>query len=281
MPGLSGVDSGAVDKFLNMLTVEKILSSLLLLILCIVIIKISMRIIKRVMKHTPLDKRLEKFILTSLRVVMYVVTVIIVAQTLGIPSTSLVALLSVGALAVSLAVQGMLSNVAGGMMLLTSRPISLGDYVEVAGVTGYVDEVGMLYTKLHTDDGQMIMLPNSSISNERITNFTTLGRRRIVLSIGTSYDAAVEDVRAALLEAAANVPELLDDPAPEVCVNAYLDSAIEFHIYAWCPWNIYRPTRQKLNETVKAALDQRGIEIPYNHLNVHIMQDSCMTVDQK
>ena len=207
------VDLSSLSKLLGHLTLESVLSSLLTLLVCLIVIKILSRLLQRILRRTQLDERLQKFLLSGLRILGYIVTVIIVAQSLGIPSTSLVALLSVASLAVSLAVQGLLSNVAGGMMLLTSRPISLGDYVEVAGVTGYVDEIGMVYTKLHTDDGQVIMLPNSSISGERITNYSTLGRRRIVLSIGVSYDAAVPEVRTALLEAAASIETLLDDPA--------------------------------------------------------------------
>ena len=144
------VDLSALSKLLGHLTLESVLSSLLTLLVCLIVIKILSRLLQRILRRTQLDERLQKFLLSGLRILGYIVTVIIVAQSLGIPSTSLVALLSVASLAVSLAVQGLLSNVAGGMMLLTSRPISLGDYVEVAGVTGYVDEIGMVYTKLHT-----------------------------------------------------------------------------------------------------------------------------------
>lgn len=281
MPSLGSIDTSAVNKFLGKLTVETVCSSLLILITCIIIIKLVTHILRRILKHTPLDARLEKFLLTGIRVVLYVITIIIVAQSLGVPTTSLIALMSVGALAVSLAVQGMLSNVAGGMMLLTSRPISLGDYVEVAGVSGFVHEIGILYTKLDGIDGESIMLPNSSISSERITNYTALGRRRIALSIGASYDAAIEDVRTALNDAIAHTDGLLTDPVPEVRVNAYLDSSIEYHVYAWCPAENYRVLRQVLTEQVKIAFDHYGIEIPYNHLNVHIMHDSTLKLEKK
>ena len=280
MPSLDSIDANAVNKFLGKLTIENICSSLLILIICIILIKLVTRLLRRILKHTPLDDRLKKFLLTGVRVVLYVITVIIVAQSLGVPTTSLIALMSVGALAVSLAVQGMLSNVAGGMMLLTSRPITLGDYVEVAGVSGFVNEIGILYTKLDGIDGESIMIPNSSISGERITNYTALGRRRIALSIGASYDAAIEDVRKALNDAIAHTDGLLKEPTSEVRVNAYLDSAVEYHVYAWCPAENYRVLRQVLTEEVKIAFDQYGIEIPYNHLNVHIMNDSTLRVEK-
>ena len=123
------------------------------------------------------------------------------------------------------------------------------------------------------------MLPNSSISGERITNYSTLGRRRIVLSIGVSYDAAVPEVRTALLEAAASIETLLDDPAPVVYVTAYQESCIEYTIYCWCVWDVFLSTKLKLNEAVKRALDQHHIEIPYNYLNVRILDGSAAPPD--
>lgn len=275
----STIDVSAVTGFLNMLTLDKVFSAVIIFLIGLLITKIILRILRGIFKRSDyLDERLEKFILTGVRTVLLIVTLIIVAQSLGIPTTSLVALLSVGALAVSLAVQGMLSNVAGGMTLLTSRIIGLNDLVEVAGVTGTVTEIGLLYTKLQTADGQTVMLPNASISGEKIVNYTTLGRRRVVLSIGASYDAAVSDVREALLEAAAQIGDVHEEPAPYVVVSAYLDSAIEYTIYLWCNWDAYTTVRQTLNERAKEALDRRGIEIPYNHLNVHIMNDSSVKI---
>ena len=272
------IDLSSLSKVLGKLTAETVLSSLFLLCVCLIVIKIFTHLIQRILQRTQVDNRLQKFLLNGIKVLGGVVTVIIVAQSLGVPSTSLVALLSVASLAVSLAVQGLLSNVAGGMLLLTSRPISLGDYVEVAGVTGTVEEIGMVYTKLRSDNGQIIMLPNSSISSERITNYSVLGRRRIVLPIGVSYDAAADDVRKALLEAASQFDVLLSDPAPAVYVTAYQESCIEYTLYCWCDWSVYFSTKMKLNEAIKAALDKYHMEIPYNHLNVHILQDSTLEV---
>ena len=279
---LPTIDTGALNKFFDMLTVEKIIYSILILLVCLLVIKITLKILRRFFDRTDyLDARLEKFIVTAIRTILLLITVIIVAQNLGVPMTSLVALLSVGALAVSLAVQGMLSNVAGGMMLLTSRIISIDDLVEVAGVTGTVSEVGVLYTKLRTADGQLIMLPNSSISTEKITNYSTLGQRRITILIGASYDAAAADVRKALLEAAEGIEGILPDPAPVVYVNAYQESCIEYALYAWANVADYWNARCALNEAAKTALDNYQIEIPYNHLNVHILNDSTLKVQQE
>lgn len=270
------IDLSFLDGALSGITLHGIVSAVINLVICLIVIRILTSLARRAIRHTQLDDRLQRFFMTGLRTLLYVVTVIIVAQSLGIPSSSLIALLGVASLAISLAIQGMLSNLAGGIMLLTSRPIVLGDLAEIAGVTGVVDEIGLMYTKLHTADGQIIMLPNSSISSEKITNYTTLGQRRITVTVGASYDAPTADVRAALLEAAANTEHLLSDPAPAAYVNAYLDSSIEYVLYAWSTADDYWVTHFILTEAVKTSFDRHGIEIPYNHLNVHIMNDGSL-----
>lgn len=274
------VDISTLTSLLGGLTLQNVVYALITLLVCLVVIRILMSVVRRTIRHTQLDERLQKFLLTGLKALMYIVTFIIVAQSLGIPSSSLVALLGVASLAVSLAVQGMLSNLAGGIMLLTSRPISLGDLAEIAGVTGTVEEIGLMYTKLYTADGEIVMLPNSNISAEKITNYTTLGQRRITVTVGVSYEAAVADVRAALLEAAAQTEHLLADPAPAAYVNAYQDSCVEYVLYAWATADDYWVTHFVLTETVKEIFDRRKIEITYNHLNVHLMKDSTLTVQK-
>ena len=273
-------DLSALTNLLGNLTLKNIFTTLITLLVCLIVIRILTTAIRRILNHTQLDARIQRFALTGLKTLLYLVTVIIIAQTLGVPSSSLVALLSVATLAVSLAIQGMLSNVASGMILLTSRPITLGDLAEIAGVTGVVDEINLMYTKLHTADGQIVMLPNSSISNEKIINYTTLGQRRITILVGASYDAAVADVRKALMEAAENTSRLLPDPAPVAYVNAYQDSCIEYALYAWCSAQDYWNTHFVLNEAVKTAFDKYGIEMTYPHLNVHVMDDSHLKVEK-
>ena len=147
------IDLSGLPDILGDLTLKNIASAAVTLLVCLIVIRILLRIIRRALRHTQVDERLQKFLLTGLKALMYIVTVIIVAQSLGVPSSSLVALLGVASLAVSLAIQGMLSNLAGGIMLMTSRPISLGDLAEIAGVTGNVEEIGLMYTKLRTADG--------------------------------------------------------------------------------------------------------------------------------
>lgn len=209
--------------------------------------------------------------LIAVRLVLWVVTVLITADQLGIPVTSLVALLSVLSLAVSLAVQNVLANVAGGLVLLVTKPFAVGDYVDTPCGAGTVKDLTLTYTYLDTPDGLRIAAPNSSISAGKITNYTALGTRRIEHAVSASYDAPVQTVRQALLDAVARTPGLLDKPAPEVYVNAYGESGIEYVVRAWARTDDYWPAYYALLEGIKTAFDQRSVEVPYNHLNVHIV----------
>ena len=214
---------------------------------------------------------MRKYLVQSVRLVLWVVTVLITADQLGIPVTSLVALLSVLSLAVSLAVQNVLANVAGGLVLLVTKPFAVGDYVDTPCGAGTVKDLTLTYTYLDTPDGLRIAAPNSSISAGKITNYTALGTRRIEHAVSASYDAPVQTVRQALLDAVARTPGLLDKPAPEVYVNAYGESGIEYIVRAWARTADYWPAYYALLEGIKTAFDQRSVEMPYNHLNVHIV----------
>lgn len=270
------VDLSSVGTLLGKLTWMDIVSSVVILCVCLIVSQVIVRVIRRAAGHTQLDTRLQKLLVSILRGFLYVITAIIVAQSLGIPSTSLVALLSVVSLAISLSLQGMLSNVAGGITLLTARPIALGDVAEVAGVSGVVDEIGLLYTKLHTADGQVVMLPNSNISAAQVINYSTLGERRITVVISASYDNDSGCVRQALTEAASAVPMIHSEPAPQAYLSNFLDSGMEYTLYAWSSASDYVAARFALINEVKLAFDKHNIEIPYNRLDVHVQNGDTL-----
>ena len=186
--------------------------------------------------------------------------------------TSLVAVLGVIGLAVSLAIQGTLSNLAGGIQVLVSKPFKAGDFVEAGGVSGTVKEVGLAYTKLSTIDNKVISVPNGQISSEKIINYTTAEQRRVDLKFNTSYDDKPEQVIAAIKAVVGAHPKALFTPEPFVRVSAYQDSSIEYTVRVWCATEDYWDLYFDLLEQVKAAFDQAGIEIPYGHLNVHLLE---------
>ena len=256
---------------LGIISVGALLGAVVTLVVCILAVRIITALLRRVLGKTTLEQRVSKYIVSTVRFVLWVVTVLITADQLGIPVTSLVALLSVLSLAVSLAVQNVLANVAGGLVLLVTKPFAVGDYVDTPCGAGTVKDLTLTYTYLDTPDGLRIAAPNSSISAGKITNYTALGTRRIEHAVSASYDAPVQTVRQALLDAVARTPGLLDKPAPEVYVNAYGESGIEYIVRAWARTADYWLAYYALLEGIKTAFDRRSVEMPYNHLNVHIV----------
>ena len=251
---------------------NKLLSAVLVLIICLVVIKILMAVVTRLLEKSKLERSLHTFIRTSLKAILLFVAILIVASALGIDVTSLIAVLSVFGLAVSLAVQNSLSNVAGGIQVLGSKPFVVGDYVEAGGVSGTVSDVGIFYTRIKTNDNKLIQVPNSQIANEKIINYTAEEERRVDLKFTTSYDAPVETVKKAIEEVVGSHALIQVTPAPFVRVSNYGDSAIEYTVRAWCATGDYWTVYFDLLEQVKVAFDKAGVEMTYPHINVHMME---------
>ena len=186
---------------LGIISVGALLGAVVTLVVCILAVRIITVLLRRVLGKTTLEQRVSKYIVSTVRFVLWVVTVLIVAQQLGIPVTSLVALFSVVSLAVSLAVQNVLANVAGGLVLLVTKPFTVGDYIDTPSGEGTVREMSLTYTFLETMEGQRLAVPNSTLSSGKIINYSTLATRRLQHKITASYDDAVADVRRACLTA--------------------------------------------------------------------------------
>ena len=253
------------------LTVGKVLTALLLLAVCLIVMKLLMKAVNKMLQRTGIDRSLHSFLKTAIKAVLIFLTVVIVADSLGIPMNSLIALFSVAGLAVSLAVQNSLSNVAGGIQVLTSKPFKIGDYVEAGGIEGNVTEIGILYTRITTWDNKLIQIPNSQISSEKIVNHTAEPERRVDLKFTVSYDAPVETVKKAALEVIEGHPLTLYTPEPFVRVSKYGDSSIEYTMRAWCATEDYWTVYYDMLEQVKAAFDKVGVEMTYPHVNVHMI----------
>lgn len=163
----------------------------------------------------------------------------------------------------------MLSNIAGGMMVLSTHPFRVGDYVEIGGVEGTVKEIGLYHTRLLTADNKEVFVPNSEVSSSKITNYTAEGTRRVELSFQVSYDCSTDDVRAALLRACSH-PDVSAEPAPEVVVLHYGDSSIEYQLRLWCPSAAYWPICFQVREQVRTCFAEAGLTMTYPHLNVHL-----------
>lgn len=256
---------------LGTISLGKLLDAVLCLVLCLIAMRVVTVLLRRLLKRVKWEQRLQKYLLTGVRSVLWLITVLMVIDALGVPMTSLVALLSVFTLTISLAVQTLLSNVAGGLILLSNKPFRIGDYVQTAGGSGYVRDQRLTVTVLETRDGCRITIPNSVVSAGTVTNYDAVGRRRVTTTVTASYDAPVDTVKLALAEAAARVPKLLRDPAPAAIVSSYGESSIEYQLFSWVLSEDYWSVSGALNEEIKKAFDAHGIEMTYNHLNVHIL----------
>ena len=253
------------------LTWESVLGALLTLLLCLVAQKLVMTLVRKLLDRPNIDSRVRRYTLSGIRALLWILTVLILADSLGIPVTSLVALLSVFSLAASLAVQSVLANIAGGIVIMLNKPFKEGDYIETSSGAGTVQDITLNYTYLATFDGQRVVVPNSTISADRVINYTVQGQRRAVIQVTASYDAPTETVRQACFRAIEQCGKILSDPAPQVLLSNYLDSSIEYSIRVWCKPEDYGDVYFPLLAALREAFAEAGVEMTYNHLNVHLV----------
>ncbi len=266
--------SQIISRSIGSYSIASILSALLTFLICLVVVRLVMKLFSRLLSRASrLNERLQKVILTSVKTLLYLLTIIVTAEALGINTASLTAVMSVLTLGVTLAAEDILGNVAGGLVILFSHPFSLGDEIEVGGTTGTVREISLTHTKVETPDGQIVLQPNREMSSSKIVNFTLLGRRRIVYKVTASYDAPTEDVKSACMEAVSAFPAVLTDPAPTVYLSSYGASAIEYTIRCWTATADYWTTYFRMYELLRDTFARHGVEMTYNHLNVHMVPE--------
>ena len=247
----------------------KVLPGIIILVVGILVIRIVLKIVKAALDNSHLEKAAHKLILSVIKIALYLLLGLIVASKLGIDVTGVVALASVLTLAISLSVQNALTNVIGGFTLLSTKPFASGDFVEIAGQSGTVREIGLTYTKLTTTDNKTVSIPNSAVVAAQIINYTVAGTRRADIVISASYDAPVDLVLEALVEAG-TVPTILEDRPATAVVKNYGDSAIEYLLQVWSASSDYWTTLCTVNKRVKEVFDAKGIEMTYPHINVHL-----------
>ena len=268
----SSVLEGWMQAGWGKLTVGRALSALALLLVCLAAARLLLGVAGKLLGRSGgMDERMKRYILKGLKGLLYLLTALIVAGSLDIDVTSLIAVISVFGLAVSLAVQDVLGNVAGGMVLLFSKPFTLGDYVSTADGEGEVAEITLTHTKLDTPAGQRVMLPNSKLTAGQIVNYTVRGVRRADHAVSASYDDAPEAVRRACLRALERTPGILPDPAPQVVLTAYGESSIEYRVRFWAKTEDYWDAHFRSLEEIHRAFAEDGVTMTYNHLNVHIL----------
>ncbi len=264
MKDMFGVGLGAF-------TLGNLLSAVITFIICYIAIKLIIKIIKPIIFKLPIDVTIHKFAVSAIRVMLYFLMAIIVAQSFGIDTTSLIALFSVVGLALSLAVQGSLSNIASGIVMLITKPFVVGDFIEAAGISGTVSEISFIHTKIMTGDNKIIFVPNSELSSQKIINYSSQPLRRVDLNFEASYYDDIENVKKALLTAVEKSEVFLNEPEIFVNVSAYKQSSIEYVVKAWVKNSDYWTGYYRLIENVKKEFDLNNIEMTYDHINVHML----------
>ena len=252
---------------------KTILFALLLLVICLVIKAILLKLLDRGLnRFSQVEKSLHTFIRSMANILLWFITLMVVADSLGINASSLLALVSILGLAVSLSVKDSLSNLTWGLTILGTKPFKVGDYVEIGETGGTVQEIGLVYTKLTTIDNRRILMPNSLVVDAQVTNYTTEPLRRVDLTVSASYDAPVEKVKQTIQGVLKDHDKILLDPPPFARLSGYGDSAMEYTIRVWCENGDYWTVYHDLLEEIKTAFDGEHIAIPYPHVEVKLHQ---------
>jgi small conductance mechanosensitive channel len=243
----------------------KVIAAFLIWIIGSWIIKATLNAITKIMDKRDYEVSLKKFLLNLIGWVFKIVLVIIILGTLGIETTSFAAILAAAGLAIGLALQGSLGNFAGGVLLMIFKPIKIGDLIEAQGEVGVVKEIEIFTTKLTGLSNREIIIPNGSLSNGNIINYSTEGTRRVDLTFGVGYDSDIKKTKEVLMSVLTNHPKVLQDPKPTVNVSELADSSVNFAVRPWCTTEDYWTVYFEVTEATKEALDAAGIEIPYPH----------------
>lgn len=214
------------------------------------------------------DRTLVPFLGSIARYAILTLTFILVLSEFGVQTASIIAVLGAAGLAVGLALQGTLSNVASGIMLLVLRPFQVGHYIEAAGTSGTVEEIGLFVTSLRTPQNVRRIVPNSAVFGGMIANYNAFETMRVDLEVGISYDDRIDDAKAALQDIIAANDQILTEPAPQVITKLLADSSVNLEVRAWVKQSDFFATRFTLMTAVKNGFDEAGISIPYPHRQI-------------
>jgi small conductance mechanosensitive channel len=234
-----------------------------------IVVSAVVKVVSRLLSNSEMDEMLVRFLTSILRWVLLLFVVIAALSQLGIDTTSLIALLGAAGLAIGLSLQSSLSNFAAGVMIIVFRPFTKGDFVEVAGAMGVIDNINIFTTTMTTPDNKEIIVPNGSVLSNNITNFSARDTRRVDMVFGISYDDDLRKAKALLEEIIAADSRVLADPAPVIAVGELADSSVNFLVRPWVKSEDYWDLLWDTTEVVKLKFDEAGLSIPYPQMDVH------------
>ncbi len=272
---INEVATNASNLWNSIVTISKkygpqVIYAILIFLIGIWISKIIANLLQKGLNRTKIDKTLSKFLANLIYYTLFVLVLLMALGKLGVQTTSFVAIIGAMGFAVGFALKDSLSHFASGVMILFFKPFSLDDFVEVAGISGTVKEIGIFNTKLATPDNKIIYVPNGSITSGNIINYSKEGKRRVDFTFGVSYDDDIKKVKDTLLNIVKNDNRVLKEPAPFIGLAEFGDTSVNFALRIWTKtenyWDVYFDTMEK----VKVEFDKNGISIPYPITDVNL-----------
>lgn len=272
------IDMGLIQTYLQQLPDKalrfgmRVVLALVFLLVGMQIIKLVRRIVRRSLKKAGADVGVAQFLDSFIKVTMYIVLIFMIASGFGLDAASVVALLGSAGVAIGLAVQGSLSNFAGGVLILLLKPFRVDDYIKVDsdGHEGTVKEIQLFYTKLATPDNHVVIIPNGTLTNSSILNTSMLEDRRMDIPVGISYDADIRKAREVIMQVLEDDEAVLKDKDRRVFVQELADSSVNLNVRCYALNENYWECKWRITEQIKYALDEAGISIPYPQMDVHI-----------
>lgn len=264
-----------LDK-LNELWVDAGLKLIYVIVILIVggkLIKLVTKLITKGRAFNRLDKSVSGFLLSFIKVVLNIILIITIAGIIGIPSTSIITLLGSAGVAIGLAMQGGLSNIAGGLIILIFKPFKVGDFIDTHTDSGTVKSISLFYTTLITPDNRTVSIPNGNLANSPSVNYSSAKMRRLDIDLDVSYDNKIDDVKKSINKVLKEEKRILEEKEIFVRLTDYKDSSIKYTIRVWVNKEDYWDTKFDILENIKKVFDEDNIKIPYNQLDVHIDKD--------
>ena len=247
-----------------------ILKAVLFFAIAFVGMKLILAAEKKILAKTEMDDIVVNFIATLTQAVLWVVVIMIVLSAIGVDTSSVLTVLATCGVAIALALKDSLGNIAGGILVITSKNFGKGDFIEVAGKAGVVQDVGLLYTTILTPDNQVVTIPNGALTTNSVSNYNRAGSRRVDMDFGIAYKSDIAKAKEVIAAMAAEDPRVFKDPAPFVAVDKYQDNAVVFAFRVYCASADYWDVKFALQDKVKDTLAANGIAVPSRHLDVTV-----------
>lgn len=261
-------DEKTITEFLHMAFIASVI-----LLVGSILTKIALHLLRKFLKRTSLDPMLHKFFNNIAKIVLWAIVVITTLDSLGIKATTFLTAFAAAGVAVALALKDSLSNFAGGILILFTKPFSKGDYVECCAVAGMIESIDLLYTTLLTIDNQVVTIPNGQLTNSTITNYSKQKTRRLVLNIGVAYDSDIKKAKETLMTLVLNDPRVHRTPEPYCIVDAYEANSIKLSLRAWCNTAEFWAVKWDIQMLIKDVLQAEGISLPLPQLEVQVKSE--------